>query len=49
MKNRKDGISGQALHAMILGFQHPRTGEYMEFSAPYPADFQALLEKLRKK
>lgn len=49
LKNRKDGISGQALHAMILGFQHPRTGEYMEFSAPYPADFQALLEKLRKK
>lgn len=49
LKNRKDGISGQALHAMILGFQHPRTGEYMEFSAPYPTDFQALLEKLRKK
>ena len=49
LKNRKDGISGQALHAMILGFQHPRTGEYMEFSTPYPADFQALLEKLRKK
>ena len=27
-------LEGQALHAMILGFVHPRTGEYMEFTAP---------------
>lgn len=49
LKNRKDGIAGQALHAMVLGFVHPRTGEYMEFSAAYPEDFQKLLEKLRNK
>ena len=27
-------LEGQALHAMILGFVHPRTGEYMEFTCP---------------
>lgn len=29
-------LQGQCLHAMILGFSHPRTGEYMEFSAEIP-------------
>lgn len=38
---------GQVLHAGILGFIHPRTGEYMEFSAPLPDDFTLLLNKLR--
>ena len=33
----------------VLGFIHPRTGEYVEFSAPLPAYFEELLEKLRKK
>lgn len=40
-------IKGQALHAMVLGFVHPRSGEYMEISADYPEDFQKLLNKLR--
>lgn len=40
-------LQGQCLHAMILGFIHPRTGEYMEFSAPLPEYFEALLNKLR--
>ena len=35
---------GQTLHAMVLGFVHPRTGEYMEFCAPLPEEFQRLLE-----
>lgn len=39
-------LQGQTLHAMILGFQHPRTGEYMEFTAPLPLYFQELLRKL---
>lgn len=42
------GLKGQALHAQTLGFVHPRTGEYMEFSAPLPEYFQEILEKLRK-
>lgn len=39
---------GQTLHAGVLGIIHPRTGEYMEFSAPLPEYFENLLEKLRK-
>ena len=41
-------LEGQTLHAMVLGFQHPTTGEYMEFEAPLPAYFEELLQKLRK-
>lgn len=39
-------LQGQCLHAMVLGFVHPRTGEYMEFSAELPEYFQELLKKL---
>lgn len=48
-KGRKAGIEGQALHAKLLGFVHPGTGEYMEFTAEPPAVFLQLLEKLRGK
>ena len=41
-------LQGQTLHAGVLGIIHPRTGEYMEFSAPLPEYFVNLLEKLRK-
>lgn len=41
-------LEGQTLHAMVLGFIHPTTGEYMEFEAPLPEYFEKLLEKLRK-
>lgn len=41
-------LQGQTLHAMVFGFVHPRTGEYMEFTAPLPQYFQNLLEKLKK-
>lgn len=37
-------LEGQALHAMVLGFRHPRTGEYMEFSADLPSYFTNLLQ-----
>ncbi len=40
-------INGQALHAAILGFTHPSTGEYLEFEAPLPDDFDELLIKVR--
>ncbi|MDE6930514.1 MAG: RluA family pseudouridine synthase [Lachnospiraceae bacterium] len=40
------GLRGQTLHAGILGICHPRTGEYMEFSAPLPEYFGQLLDKL---
>ncbi|GAJ38715.1 RluA family pseudouridine synthase [Saccharococcus caldoxylosilyticus] len=41
-------IDGQALHAGVLGFTHPRTGEYLEFEAPLPPEFEAILQWLRK-
>ncbi len=41
-------LGGQALHAGVLGFIHPRTKEYLEFTAPFPAYFEELLDKLRK-
>lgn len=37
---------GQLLHARVLGFVHPRTGEYMEFQRPLPPEFEAVLQKL---
>jgi len=39
-------LQGQTLHAGVLGFVHPRTGEYMEFEAPLPEYFQKLLNIL---
>lgn len=41
-------INGQALHAAVLGFIHPRTHEYLEFEAPMPSDMEQLLFQLRK-
>ena len=41
----KYGFTGQALHAKILGFIHPSTGKYMEFSSSLPEEFQKLLAK----
>jgi len=37
----------QALHARVLGFVHPQTGEKMRFESPLPDDFQKLLNSLR--
>lgn len=41
-------LQGQCLHAMVLGFVHPRTHEYMEFCADLPQYFSELLKKLPK-
>lgn len=40
-------FGGQVLHAGVLGFEHPVTGEYLEFSVPLPEDFEQLLQSLR--
>lgn len=42
-------VGGQALHAEVIGFVHPKTKEYLEFSAEPPAEFAELLESLRAK
>lgn len=48
---RSKGIKmdGQALHAAILGFVHPSSGEYLEFQAPLPQDMEDLLHSLRNR
>ncbi|MCZ8511254.1 RluA family pseudouridine synthase [Paenibacillus filicis] len=46
---RERGITmkGQALHAAVLGFEHPRTGEILQFEAALPEDMTKLLEALK--
>ena len=39
-------FSRQALHAAVLGFKHPVSGENLRFEAPLPADFETLLAVL---
>jgi 23S rRNA pseudouridine1911/1915/1917 synthase len=40
-------MDGQALHAAILGFTHPRTGEWLQFEAPIPPDMENLISTIR--
>ncbi len=40
-------LEGQTLHAKVLGFVHPGTGQYVEFDSPYPEYFEKLLKHLR--
>ncbi|WP_413365382.1 RluA family pseudouridine synthase [Lysinibacillus sp. 3P01SB] len=40
-------FGGQVLHAGVLGFEHPVTGKYLEFSVPLPEDFEQLLQSLK--
>ncbi len=42
-------LNGQCLHAGLIGFVHPRTGEYLEFSKELPEYFQSFLTKLQKR
>jgi 23S rRNA pseudouridine1911/1915/1917 synthase len=40
------GLQRQWLHAVRLGFEHPDTGEHVEFESPYPADLKHALDLL---
>jgi 23S rRNA pseudouridine1911/1915/1917 synthase len=40
-------LDSQALHAHLIGFVHPRKGEYMEFSRPFPEYYDTILASLR--
>lgn len=42
------GLDGQCLHARKIGFIHPSTGEYMEFTSELPDYFKAVLNKIEK-
>ncbi len=41
-------VKSQLLHACLLGFKHPQKGTYMEFSAALPAEFEGVLDYLRR-
>ena len=41
-------IGGQALHAAVIGFEHPVTQAYIEKTAPLPEEFEQLLNDIRK-
>jgi 23S rRNA pseudouridine1911/1915/1917 synthase len=42
------GLNRQALHATLLGFRHPATGEILRFESPLPVDLQQLTRALRE-
>jgi 23S rRNA pseudouridine1911/1915/1917 synthase len=46
-KTAVDAFPRQALHAFLLKFEHPRTGEEMRFDAPLPADISSLIAQFR--
>ncbi|NIQ94622.1 MAG: RluA family pseudouridine synthase, partial [Desulfuromonadales bacterium] len=49
LRSLVQGLKRQALHARFLGFRHPVTGEWLEFTSPLPKDMAAILEYLERK
>ena len=47
LKHALAHLKRQALHARVLGFEHPTTGENLTFSAPMPKDMQRVIDALR--
>jgi len=48
LRTMTNGFPRQALHAQLLAFSHPVTGEMMRFEAPMPADMAALVGAFRE-
>lgn len=44
VRRAMEALPRQALHAELLGFVHPASGKYMEFTSPMPQDFRTALE-----
>lgn len=47
LKEQPYVLNGQVLHAKVLGFHHPSSGQYLEFESELPDYFQALLIQFR--
>ena len=45
-KRKNDGLQGQCLHAGLIGFNHPKTNEYIEIEAEYPDYFTEFLRRI---
>lgn len=48
-KDPKFKVTGQMLHAKLLGFKHPTTNEYVEFESEIPEYFKDILDTLERK
>ena len=48
VENNLRVLTRQALHAKTLGFEHPTTGERMQFNSELPEDFATVLDRWRK-
>lgn len=46
LREISDALGRQALHARVLGFDHPATGERLRFERPWPPDFESALRSL---
>ena len=49
VRKEEYNLPGQMLHAGRIGFIHPESGEYMEFTAPLPEIFEKTLNNIRNK
>ena len=47
LRDIAQALGRQALHARVLGFRHPKTGQWLEFTSPPPPDFARALAALR--
>ncbi|MCC6145650.1 MAG: RluA family pseudouridine synthase [Candidatus Hydrogenedentes bacterium] len=48
LRSALEALPGQALHAELLGIEHPRSGERLRFTAPPPEGFRAVMEGFRE-
>jgi 23S rRNA pseudouridine1911/1915/1917 synthase len=49
LRSLVERLNRQALHARLLGFIHPESGNYMEFTSPLPDDMQSIVDYLQRK
>ena len=49
MVRKRQSTLGTSFTCMTLGFDHPSSGEYLEFETPLPADYEQLLNDLRNR
>lgn len=47
-KKQRFKLHGQALHARLLGFKHPSSGSYLEFSSEPPQEFKEVLASIQE-
>lgn len=47
-KKQRFNLQGQLLHSFLLGFVHPKSGEYQEFTAPLPSYFMSVLDVIAR-